>query len=116
MITLLFAMYTDCAEYGEWVSGKNNAGLTVSASMFSLKAGSALGSAIPANILAYYAFNNQVAQQSPEVLSGIQLMFNLVPFIFFVCALVLMFFYKIDSQLLQKIEQELKARRLDNKA
>lgn len=116
MITLLFAMYTDCAEYGEWVSGKNNAGLTVSASMFSLKAGSALGSAIPANILAYYAFNNQVPQQTPEVLSGIQLMFNLVPFIFFVCALVLMFFYKIDSKLLQKIEQELKARRLELKS
>ena len=113
MITLLFAMYTDCAEYGEWVSGKNNAGLTVSASMFSLKAGSALGSAIPANILAYCAFNNQLPQQSPEVLSGIQLMFNLVPFIFFVIALALMFFYKIDSHLLEKIEQELKARRVN---
>ena len=24
IITLLFAMYTDCAEYGEWVSGKNS--------------------------------------------------------------------------------------------
>ncbi len=111
MITLLFAMYTDCAEYGEWRSGKNNAGLTVSASMFSLKAGSALGSAIPANILAYYAFNNQLAQQSSEVLFGIQLMFNGVPFIFFIAAIILMFFYQIDRSLLEQIERDLNERR-----
>ena len=82
MITLLFAMYTDCAEYGEWKSGKNNAGLTVSASMFSLKAGSAIGSAIPAAILAMFAFNAQAKSQAVETIEGIQLMFNVVPAVF----------------------------------
>ena len=111
IITLLFAMYTDCAEYGEWVSGKNSAGLTVSASMFSLKAGSAIGSAVPASLLAMYGFVKGQASQSNEALEGIQLMFNVLPAVFFFAAGLLMLGYKIDSKLLQKIESELAVKR-----
>ena len=111
IITLLFAMYTDCAEYGEWISGKNSAGLTVSASMFSLKTGSAIGSAVPASILAWFAFDKELAQQATQTVEGIQLMFNVVPAIFFLVAGVLMIFYKIDNQMLKKIEVELQQRR-----
>lgn len=111
MITLLFAMYTDCAEYGEWVTGKNNAGLTVSASMFSLKAGSAFGSAIPLTILSLFSFNQALPQQSPQALEGIQIMFNVVPALFFGLAGILMLGYKIDRTLLKQIEQELRERR-----
>lgn len=113
MITLLFAMYTDCAEYGEWKSGKNNAGLTVSASMFSLKAGSAIGSAIPASILALFAFDAELDVQTAEAVEGIQLMFNVVPSIFCVVAAVVMIFYTIDQKLLTQIEQDLNARRAE---
>lgn len=111
IITLLFAMYTDCAEYGEWETGKNNAGLTVSASMFSLKAGSAFGSAIPLTILALFSFNQELAEQSPEALQGIELMFNIVPALFFGLAGLLMLGYKIDRALLKQIELELAERR-----
>lgn len=107
IITLLFAMYTDCAEYGEWVSGKNSAGLTVSASMFSLKAGSAIGSAVPASLLAMYGFVKGEANQSETALEGIQLMFNVLPAVFFFAAGLLMLAYKIDRKLLQQIEAEL---------
>lgn len=111
IITLLFAMYTDCAEYGEWETGKNNAGLTVSASMFSLKAGSAFGSAIPLAILSWFSFNNELPQQPQEALEGIQVMFNVVPALFFGLAGALMLGYKIDRQLLAQIERELAERR-----
>lgn len=111
MITLLFAMYTDCAEYGEWVSGKNNAGLTVSASMFSLKAGSALGSAIPAYLLAFYGFDANLETQGAEAITGIQFMFNVVPAVFFIATIVLMFAYKIDRKMLIQIEKDLNDRR-----
>lgn len=116
LITLLFAMYTDCSEYGEWISGKNSAGLTVSASMFSLKTGSAIGSAIPAMFLSVYGFTGP-SEHVPEpiqpdtVLSGIAIMFSLVPAIFFLSAAGLMTFYKIDRALLRRIEQELTSRR-----
>lgn len=110
IITLLFAMYTDCAEYGEWESGHNSAGLTVSASMFSLKFGSAVGSAIPGYILGWYGFVKD-APQTPEVLEGIGLMWNIVPAIFFGFAAVLMFMYQLDGETMKKVERELLERR-----
>ena len=110
IITLLFAMYTDCAEYGEWLSGHNSAGLTVSASMFALKFGSAVGSAIPGYILGWYGFvKDQV--QTPEALAGIGTMWNFVPAIFFLGAALLMVFYKLDGNTMQKVEHDLLERR-----
>lgn len=110
IITLLFAMYTDCAEYGEWISGHNSAGLTVSASMFSLKFGSALGSAIPGYILAWYGFVKNKSQ-SAETLEGIGMMWNVAPAIFFLLAAVLMIFYQLDGATMKKVEHELLERR-----
>ncbi len=110
VITLLFSMYTDCAEYGEWLTGKNTAGLVVSASMFSLKFGSAVGGALPGFILALFGFvANQI--QTETALEGIQLMFNLLPAIFFMLAGLVMFLYKIDKKLLHQVETELQERR-----
>lgn len=115
MITLLFAMYTDCAEYGEWKSGVNSAGLTVSASMFSLKFGSAFGSAVPAFILAGFGFiANEV--QTPEAITGIRLMFNIVPALFFGAAGLFIVFYKLNGDTVKMIERELLIRRGENAA
>lgn len=75
-------MYTDCSEYEEWMSGHNSAGLTVSASMFSLKFGSAVGSAIPGYILGWYGFVKD-QPQTEMVLEGIRTSWNIVPAIFF---------------------------------
>jgi glycoside/pentoside/hexuronide:cation symporter, GPH family len=115
MITLLFAMYTDCSEYGEWKSGKNSAGLTVSTSMFSLKFGSAIGVAIPSSVLALFGFISPVdgidQAQTADALNGIRMMFNIVPGLFFMAAGALMCFYRIDRRLLARIEEELSARR-----
>lgn len=115
MITLLFAMYTDCSEYGEWVSGKNSAGLTVSASMFALKFGSAIGVAIPSAILAFFGFMSPIdgaAQiQTDQAVGGILMMFNIVPGAFFLAAAVLIWFYRIDRKLLGRIEAEMRMRR-----
>lgn len=109
-ITLLFTMYTDCVEYGEWKTGNNSAGLTVSASMFSLKLGSAVGGAIPGFILASFGFvANQ--NQTPESIEGIRYMFNLLPAVFFLSGAILILFYKIDRKQLTQIESDLTERR-----
>ena len=110
IITLLFSMYTDCAEYGEWMSGHNSAGLTVSASMFSLKFGSAVGSAIPGYILGWYGFVKD-QPQTEMALDGISMSWNVVPAVFFLLAAILMFFYKLDGETMEKIEQQLLERR-----
>jgi len=110
IITLLFSMYTDCAEYGEWLTGRHTAGLIVSASMFSLKFGSAMGGALPGFILAWFGFvANQV--QTESAIQGIRLMFNALPAVFFLLGGVLMFFYRIDRRTLSRVEKELRDRR-----
>lgn len=112
VITLLFSMYTDCAEYGEWKTGKQTAGLTVSASMFSLKFGSAVGGALPGFILAGFGFvANEV--QSDLAITGIRLMFNVLPAVFFLLAGLAVAFYKIDRATLEQVENDLSLRRAD---
>ncbi|PLW69667.1 MFS transporter [Pseudohalioglobus lutimaris] len=110
IITLLFSMYTDCAEYGEWKTGKQTAGLTVSASMFSLKFGSAVGGALPGFMLAWYGFVANEAQ-SEQALSGIRLMFNALPAVFFLAGGLLMVFYRIDKAAIAIVERDLHQRR-----
>ncbi|NNC99731.1 MAG: MFS transporter [Gammaproteobacteria bacterium] len=110
IITLLFSMYTDCAEFGEWRTGKHTAGLIVSASMFSLKFGSAVGGALPAFILAGFGFvANEV--QTDTALTGIRLMFNALPAVFFLTAGLLIMKYRIDRATLNQVEKELAERR-----
>ncbi len=115
IITLLFSMYTDCAEYGAWRTGRHSAGLVVSASMFSLKFGSAVGGALPGFILAWFGFvANQT--QTEATLAGIRAMFNLVPAVFFLLAGLIMLLYRIDRSLLARVETELRTRRAGNAA
>ena len=109
-ITLLFSMYTDCAEFGEWQTGKRTSGLIVAASMFSLKIGIAFGAAIPGYVLAAFGYvADQV--QTAKAITGIRLMFNIIPAIFFLLGAIAMLFYKIDRAKLAKIEAELSERR-----
>ncbi len=109
-ITLLFAMYTDCAEYGQWLTGKHTAGLIVSASMFSLKFGSAMGGALPGFMLSWFGFVAN-ATQTDTAIVGIRLMFNILPGVFFLAGAFLMFFYRIDRKTLSTVETDLHARR-----
>jgi len=110
IITLLFSMYTDCAEYGEWKTGKHTAGLIVSASMFSLKFGSAVGGALPGFMLAWFGFvANEI--QTDSAIAGIRLMFNALPAVFFLLGGLMMFFYRIDRATLTRVESELHERR-----
>ena len=112
IITLLFSMYTDCAEFGEWSTGKQTAGLIVSASMFSLKFGSAVGGALPAFMLAGFGFiANEI--QTDSAVTGIRLMFNVVPAVFFLAAGLLIMKYRINRTTLAKVETQLAARRQD---
>lgn len=109
-ITLLFSMYTDCAEYGEWKTGKRTSGLIVSASMFSLKFGSAVGAALPGFILAAFGFvANEV--QTETAISGIRLMFNILPAVFFLLGGLAMVFYQINREKLATIEADMFKRR-----
>lgn len=113
VIALLFAMFSDCADFCEWKTGKRASGLVVSASIFALKIGSAFGAALPAFVLSYVNFKpNEVS--SDIAMHGILIMATIIPAVSFIVGALVMYFYKIDNSVLKKIEVELRLKRNNN--
>ncbi len=108
---LQWAIYTDTTYYSEWKTGRRASGLLMSASLFALKLGIALGSALLAFILARYGFKANI-QQTAETLTGIRLVMSIYPAIIgLIGVTVIWFFYPLSNKMLAKIEEELSVRR-----
>ena len=107
---LQWAMYTDTADYSEWRTGRRATGLVMSASLFALKLGIALGVAGLAWILAAYGYEpNQ--EQTEKGLLGIRMVMSIYPAIFAVIGMVIMFFYPLKKHMMEQVEKELIERR-----
>jgi GPH family glycoside/pentoside/hexuronide:cation symporter len=108
---LIWAMYADTADYGEWRFGRNTTGLIFSAGTFSQKTGWAVGGAVAGWLLAYYGFNADLPLQSASTLKGIVWMMSLLPAIASIATAVAMLFYPLNEKTQATIEAELKERR-----
>ena len=107
---LVWSMYADCADYGEWKTGRRTTALIFSTVQFSHKFGLAVGAGLAGIMLSWFGFvANEV--QTDESLFGIRFMFSVVPALFALAGIVAIYFYRIDSELGARIEQELLARR-----
>jgi GPH family glycoside/pentoside/hexuronide:cation symporter len=103
---LVWAMYADTADYGEWKTGRRTTGLVFSAVQFAQKFGLAIGAALSGYILALYGFvANQ--DQTEDALLGIRLMFTIFPAVLSILATIAVWFYRIDRQTLAEIESTL---------
>jgi GPH family glycoside/pentoside/hexuronide:cation symporter len=109
---IVFAMYTDCADYSEWRNGRRATGLVMSASTMAQKFGWTIGGALAGWLLAIFGFKANVVQ-SAESVYGIVLMMSLIPAIGSFIAGSMMYFYKLDDEFMYKIERDLNARRGD---
>lgn len=110
MMVLAYSMFTDIAEYLEWQSGRQMTALVISASIFAIKTGVAIGGAIPAFLFWSSGFVAG-AEQSAGSLVGINIAFALVPALVIVPAGLAMLFYKLDHRTIATIERELATRR-----
>ena len=108
---IVWSMYADTADYGEWKFGRRATGLIFSASVFAQKLGLALGSATIGWLLAYVGFAPNAAQ-TPRAVHGIILLFSLLPGTFALLAGLAIWFYTLDEPQVKQIERELAARRL----
>jgi len=107
---LQWAMYTDTADFSEWKRGRRATGLIMSASLFALKLGIALGVSALAWILGAYGYQaNQ--EQTAEALQGIRMVMSVYPAIFAFVGVVIMFFYPLSNKMMKRIEGELLERR-----
>jgi glycoside/pentoside/hexuronide:cation symporter, GPH family len=107
---LVFAMYGDVADYGEWKFGRRSTGLVYSASLFAMKSGSMLAGAFVPLFLDAFGFVRE-AQQTASAMLGITLAFSLVPGLFAALKACTIWSFPLTTAELTQIEADLLARK-----
>lgn len=107
---LIFVMFTDTADYGEWKTGRRTTGLVMAAAMLSLKFGGAIGGFANGQILSITGFVANETQ-SAGATQGILLLMGLVPAATTIGAAVLALSYPLSDAQMSEIEGELYRRR-----
>jgi len=109
-VALVWSMYADCADYGEWMTGRRTTALVFSAAQFAQKMGLAVGAGLAGYMLSLFGFvSNQV--QSASAVEGIKLMFSVFPAVLALLSAIAIFFYRLDSKTVRQVELELAERR-----
>ncbi len=107
---IVWSMYADCADYGEWKFGRRSTGLVFSAAVFAQKLGIAVGGALLGWLIGYFGFVAN-AVQSPRALFGINLVFSVLPGALALLSGVAICFYRIDEPMVRRMERELAERK-----
>ena len=108
------AMYSSTVEYGEWKTGKNARGFIMSLISFPIKIAIFLRSVIITAVLvgAGYVAN---MQPTAQLISGIKNGMALIPAIIMIVGLIfIVLLYKITPESLEKMQEEIKARKVEN--
>ena len=112
---LIWAMYTDSADYSEWKTGRRATGLVMSACTMAQKFGYTLGGALGMAVLAYIGYQANT-DQTPQALAGIKGMVSWISAIPCAIGVVLIMFYPLSTQRLKTIETDLKTRRTNGES
>lgn len=110
-IPLLWAMVADVADYSEWKNNRRATAIIFSAMLMGLKAGLTIGQSLITWLLSIFHYDANITTQPAEAINGIKLSVSLFPSIFFIAAVILLFWYEIDKKMEVKIESDLKERR-----
>jgi GPH family glycoside/pentoside/hexuronide:cation symporter len=106
---LVWAMYADTADYGEWKSGRRTTGLVFSALQFAQKMGLAVGAGLSGFVLSLFGFIANEAQSDLSI-TGIRLMFSIFPAALAISGVVAVYFYPLTDSKVKEIEEELNER------
>ncbi len=109
---LMMGMFSaDCAEYGAYITGQRNEGLTFSIQTFSTKLSQAVAGALPVLLLGVFGYDGQAEVQTARALEGIWLQMTLFPLIGFVIGLVIfILFYKLKESDVENMIAEMEAK------
>jgi glucuronide carrier protein len=113
--TMTWALEADTVEYGEFQTGIRTEGATYAAFSFTRKVGQAVGAAVAGYALAWAGYNGALKgtgkPQAPEVLDRMQQAAGLLPFLFFLVALLIMATYPLTEARFKEIVQGIQANR-----
>lgn len=107
---LLWAMYADTADYGEWKYHRRTTGLVFSASTMSQKFGWAFGAFFALQLLHWVGFEANVVP-TESVKRGLVWLVSLLPVGFGVVSIALMIFYPLGDGRMREIARDLEKRR-----
>lgn len=107
---LLWAMYADTADYGEWKTGRRTTALVFSASTMSQKIGWALSAFFALHLMSFAGFQANVIP-SERVKASIVALMSVLPAALGILSLVIFHFYPLTDQRVNEINEELKSRR-----
>ena len=110
LFPLIWSMYADTADYGEWRFGRRATGLVFSAATFSQKMGWAVGGALAGFLLTIIGFVANVAQND-ATLSGIRHMMSTIPAAIALVVIAISLFYELSDKLEKQVGRELQARK-----
>ncbi len=110
MPVFLFAMFADVADYHEWKFKIRATGLVTAGIMFAIKMGVAVGGFLGLHFLGQFGYAKD-APITPEIISGIKVLFSIVPAAFLLVCGILLFFYPVTEKMLATIETELQERK-----
>lgn len=107
---LLWAMYADTADYGEWKNGRRTTGLVFSASTMGQKLGWAVAGWIAFTMLSRTGFEANV-MPTDEVKDGMIMLMSLAPAALGVLSIGIFCFYPLNDEKMAVVEKELHERR-----
>jgi GPH family glycoside/pentoside/hexuronide:cation symporter len=103
---LVWALYTDVADYGEWKFGRRATGLVMSAAMFAQKMGLTMGGAASGWMLELYNYQpNQ--EQAPEALLSIRILYSLIPGGLALLNGIVVCFLSLNEKTIKQMQSEL---------
>jgi len=103
---IVWALYTDVADYGEWKFGRRATGLVFSAAQFAQKMGITIAGAASGYLLAGFGYiANQ--EQTPEALMGIRIIFCILPGALALANGLLLILYPLSQEKTEQIHAEL---------
>lgn len=106
---IVWSMYADVADYGEWKYGRRTTGLVFSGLLFSQKIGLAFGAGLAGWILGWFGYGPGT-ETSESSLLGIKIIFTLFPGALTIAAAVGTIFYPLTDTRVQEINAELSER------
>lgn len=109
---LVWALYTDVADYGEWKFGRRATALVMSAAMFAQKLGLTLGGAMAGWLLDLFGFVANQPQTDRAIL-GIRIMFAIIPGGLALLNGIILLFYPLSQAQTETMQAELERKRLD---
>ncbi|EDY81872.1 sugar (Glycoside-Pentoside-Hexuronide) transporter subfamily [Verrucomicrobiia bacterium DG1235] len=107
---LMWAMYADTADHGEWKSGRRTTALVFSASTMSQKFGWGIAAYVALKLLDLSGFIANT-EPSAEVKDSLVQLMSIIPSAFGVVAIVIFLFFSLNEKKMEEIRRDLNSRR-----